>query len=178
VKNAINLAVGILLGLLLAWLLGFFDHGPPTAPAAVAGPAASTPASLAAATAKPILVTVATPRANVVMPTVAPVAAHGPDATPAKATSPAPAVSSIQQQGRVKAMTNNLRILSSAAQQYMLEKRVTTASYYDLVGTGTDNYIRSINPVMGEDYTGIMVNQTDTQVNIVAPDGTYVEFNL
>jgi hypothetical protein len=65
-----------------------------------------------------------------------------------------------------------------AAQQYMLDKGVTSASYYDLVGTGTDDYLRSINPVMGEDYTGFIINQADTQVLVVAPDGTTVTYNL
>ncbi len=84
----------------------------------------------------------------------------------------------VRKQAQSKAMINNLRILASSAQMYMLDKGVTKAAYTDLVGTGTDYYVRSIAPVMGEDYTGIVVHQTDTQVKLVAPDGTPVVFNL
>jgi len=77
-----------------------------------------------------------------------------------------------------KAMKNNLRQLGAAAQQYMGEKGVTSASYYDLVGPGIYNYIRNVEPVAGEDYTGIVVHQTDTQVEVIAPDGTSVTFDM
>jgi len=77
-----------------------------------------------------------------------------------------------------KSMKNNLRMLGSAAQQYMGEHRVREASYYDLVGSGTDNYIRSVTPVVGEDYTGIVVHETDTQVEVVAPGGTSVTWDM
>src|SRR6266851_5449369 len=74
-----------------------------------------------------------------------------------------PAFNKVRLQSRIKAVTNNLRQLASAAQQYMLDKGVTQAAYTDLVGTATDAYIRSISPVAGEDYsTGFSVAQTTT----------------
>ena len=77
-----------------------------------------------------------------------------------------PAFSKVRQQSRLKAVTNNLRQVSTAAQQYFLDKGVTTDAYTDLVGTGTDNYVRNISPVAGEDYTALVVNQTSTQISI------------
>jgi type IV pilus assembly protein PilA len=77
-----------------------------------------------------------------------------------------PAFSKVRSQSRIKAVTNNLRQISTAAQQYFLDKGVTTAGYTDLVGTGTDNYIRNVSPVAGESYSSLTVNQSDTQISI------------
>jgi type IV pilus assembly protein PilA len=74
----------------------------------------------------------------------------------------------VRQQSRMKAVTNNLRQISTAASQYMLNNGQTQAAFSDLIGTNTDNYVRSISPVAGEDYTGIVVVQTATQVSISA----------
>jgi len=173
VKNFLNLAAGVLLGLLVAWLLGLFRPGT-TAPTDLG----ATPISVSSAPARPVIVTVAATRSDVVMPAASAVPAHAPAAAPATASGPPVPANSVRQQSRVKAMTNNLRVIGSAAQQFMGEKGVTQASYYDLVGTDTDNYVRSVSPVMGEDYSGIIVSQTDTQVMVVAPDGTMVTFDF
>ena len=77
-----------------------------------------------------------------------------------------PAFSKVRQQSRLKAVTNNLRILSSSAQQFMGEKGVTQAAYTDLVGTGTYNYVRTVSSVAGEVYTGISIAQTATQISV------------
>jgi type IV pilus assembly protein PilA len=87
-----------------------------------------------------------------------------------------PAFSKVRQQSREKAVLNNLRQPSSAAQQYMLEKGVRSASYHDLVGTSTDNYLRNVAPVADEDYTGFHMNQSDTQITVSGSFGT-VTFN-
>jgi len=89
-----------------------------------------------------------------------------------------PAFSKVRQQSRLKAVTNNLRIVGSSAQQFMGEKGVTQAAYTDLVGTGTDNYVRNVSPVAGEDYSGITIAQTDTQVSISSVAFGTVTFNL
>ena len=179
-QNIFTIVAGILLGLLVAWLLGFFNPSAesaatPSSPVAAKPPAnpfiSSTPAqaqvhmAVAAPVLPPVPASQSTPPASS-LPNNA--------ATDAQMAS----MDQIRQQSRVKAMTNNLRQLATAASQYMLDKGVRSASYFDLVGTGTDNYIRSINPVMGEDYSGIMVNATDTQVMVVAPDGTMVIYNM
>ncbi|HTB63272.1 MAG TPA: hypothetical protein VK737_06750, partial [Opitutales bacterium] len=77
-----------------------------------------------------------------------------------------------------KAITNNLRLIASAAQTYMMDKGLTQASYNDVVGTTTDDYIRSLTPVVGEDYTGINIHIDTTEVAIVAPDGTMATYDL
>ena len=75
----------------------------------------------------------------------------------------------VRQQSRMKAVTNNLRQIATAAAQYMLNNGQTQAAYTDLIGTSTDNYIHGVAPVAGEDYTGITVLQTATQISISAP---------
>jgi tetratricopeptide (TPR) repeat protein len=98
----------------------------------------------------------------------------------AKATAAnAPADDSNQtspEQAQIKAVTNNLRQLTSAAQVYMLDKGVTEARYQDIVGTGTDDYIQSVTPVMGEDYTDFQMAESQTQVSVKTSDGTVVTF--
>ncbi len=74
----------------------------------------------------------------------------------------------VRQQSRMKAVTNNLRQIATAASQYMLNNGLTQAAYTDLIGTSTDDYVRSISPVAGEDYSSITVVQTATQVSITA----------
>jgi hypothetical protein len=75
-----------------------------------------------------------------------------------------------------RAITNNLRQLGSAAAQFMLDKGRTSASYYDLVGPGM--YIRSIEPVAGESYDTLVINQSDTYLEVTTSSGMTVRFNL
>ncbi len=177
-KDFPSIGAGIVLGLLIAWLAGLFAAPSTPAPAPSAAtapaPAASKPIVLAPASVKPAAPPVVAP------PTAAP--APVTPAAPSTSGSPSAAQQAqfdqVRQQSRIKAITNNLRQLSTAAQQYMLDKGVTAAGYYDLVGTDTDNYIRNVSPVMGEDYTSIYITQQDTQIMIVTPDGTMVTYNM
>ena len=89
-----------------------------------------------------------------------------------------PAFSKVRQQSRQKAVTNNLRQIAAAGQQYMLDKGVTQAAYTDLVGTGTDNYLHNVSPVSAEDYTALIVAQTTTQLSITSDGFGTVTFNL
>ncbi|MGA2052671.1 MAG: hypothetical protein ABSH19_05105, partial [Opitutales bacterium] len=89
-----------------------------------------------------------------------------------------PAFDKVRVQSREKAVTNNLRQLASAGQQYMLDKGVTSASYSDLVGTQTDKYIRSITPVAGENYDDTVIYQTTTQISVSSPSIGTVTYNL
>jgi type IV pilus assembly protein PilA len=89
-----------------------------------------------------------------------------------------PTFNKVRLESRVKTVTNNLRQVCSAAQQYMLDKGVVSCGESDLVGTNTDNYIRSISPVAGEDYTTILVQQTTSQVSISAITFGTVTYNL
>jgi len=89
-----------------------------------------------------------------------------------------PAFSKVRAQSRQKAVVNNLRQVATAASQYMLDKGVTQAGYTDLVGTNTDNYIRSISPVASEDYSSLTVVQTATQVSITSAAFGTVTYNM
>jgi type IV pilus assembly protein PilA len=89
-----------------------------------------------------------------------------------------PTFNKVRMESRMKTVTNNLRQMCSAGQQYMLDKGVTQAAYTDLVGTATDAYIRSISPAAGEDYTTITIAQTTTQVSISALTFGTVTYNL
>ena len=73
-----------------------------------------------------------------------------------------PAFQKVRATSQQKAITNNLRQIASAAQQYMLETGNTTVSVYDsLVGDG--NYISTVEKVAGEAYPS-EVAQTQTQI--------------
>ena len=86
-----------------------------------------------------------------------------------------PAFSKVRQQSRMKAVLNNLRQISGAAQQYMLDLGVSECGYTDLVGSSTDNLLHNVAPVAGEDYTSLTgIEQGTTQLTIssVALGGT------
>jgi type IV pilus assembly protein PilA len=89
-----------------------------------------------------------------------------------------PSFNKVRTQSRLKAVTNNLRQFASAAQEYMLDKGATQASYTDIVGTFTDAYIRTITPVAGENYTSLVVQQTSTQISLSSTAIGTVTFNL
>ena len=61
-----------------------------------------------------------------------------------------PAFQKVRETSQTKAITNNLRQLASAADQYFIENGVTVAAQTELVGT--DKYVKTLNPVAGETY--------------------------
>ena len=61
-----------------------------------------------------------------------------------------PAFKKVRDNSQTKAITNNLRQLASAADQYFLENGATSVSTAELVGT--DKYIKSVDQVAGETY--------------------------
>src|SRR6185295_1591475 len=68
-----------------------------------------------------------------------------------------PAFEKVCANSQETAITNNLRQLASAGQQYLLEAGKTSASYSDLVGDGPEKYIKRLRPVAGEDYTKVVI---------------------
>lgn len=73
-----------------------------------------------------------------------------------------PAFQKVRSTSQEKAITNNLRQISSAAQQYFLETGNTSATVYsDLVGENL--YIGTIDKVAGEAYP-TTINSTATQL--------------
>jgi type IV pilus assembly protein PilA len=89
-----------------------------------------------------------------------------------------PAFSKVRASARAKAITNNLRQIGSAAQQYMLEQGVSQVAETLLEGTQTNNYIRPIQIVNGEGYSGLSISSGTTQISTSENDGTVVTFNL
>lgn len=68
-----------------------------------------------------------------------------------------PAFEKVRTSSQEKAVTNNLRQLAAAADQYYLENGKRTATYNDLVGP--DKYIRALTPVAGENYRALRFEQ-------------------
>lgn len=64
-----------------------------------------------------------------------------------------PAFNKVREQSREKAITNNLRQIASAGQQYILETGSTHVGYPQLEG----EYFRTINPLDGENYRDLIV---------------------
>ena len=61
-----------------------------------------------------------------------------------------PAFQKVRQSSQDKAVLNNARQLSAAADQYFLENGVSTVASTNLVGA--TNYVKAINTVAGETY--------------------------
>ncbi|MFI5355149.1 MAG: prepilin-type N-terminal cleavage/methylation domain-containing protein [Desulfobaccales bacterium] len=61
-----------------------------------------------------------------------------------------PAFQKVRQSSQDKAVLNNARQLSAAADQYFLENGVSTVASGNLVGSS--NYVKAVNTVAGETY--------------------------
>lgn len=69
-----------------------------------------------------------------------------------------PAFQKVRASSQDKAVTNNLRQLSSAADQYFLEFGVSSVASSELVGTESSQYIKAIQTVARETYAAT-INQ-------------------
>lgn len=88
-----------------------------------------------------------------------------------------PAFQKVRASSQDKSVVNNLRQLSSAADQYFLEKGVTQVETDVLVGTDSTQYVRTFQTVAGETYvtpinqatpltaTGVAATRTVTFTN-------------
>jgi type IV pilus assembly protein PilA len=81
------------------------------------------------------------------------------------ATMAIPAFQRVTNASQDKAVLNNARQLSSAADQYFLESGVSTAAVSDLVGP--TQYIKSLNSIAGEAYPASYTQATTITVNSV-----------
>ena len=63
-----------------------------------------------------------------------------------------PAFQKVRTSSQDKAVTNNLRQLSAAADQYYLEFGVSSVATNWLVGTNSSNYVKAVNTVANEGY--------------------------
>lgn len=61
-----------------------------------------------------------------------------------------PAFQKVRQSSHDKAVLNNARQLSAAADQYFLENGVSTVASTNLIGS--DKYVKAVNTVAGETY--------------------------
>ncbi|MBI2514249.1 MAG: prepilin-type N-terminal cleavage/methylation domain-containing protein [Opitutae bacterium] len=77
-----------------------------------------------------------------------------------------PAFQKVRASSQDKAVTNNLRQISAAADQYFLEKGVSSASSADLVGTNSTQYIKNVSRVAGETYSDIVQGQAVTATGV------------
>jgi type IV pilus assembly protein PilA len=90
-----------------------------------------------------------------------------------------PAFNKVRFTSRYKAIVNNLRQVSSGAQQYMMEQGVSQVAETQIEGTNSYNYVRPIAPVNGETYSGFSgITGTTTQLSVSESDATVVTFNM
>jgi len=89
-----------------------------------------------------------------------------------------PAFNKVRYTSRYKAIVNNLRQISSGAQQYMLEQGASQVAETQLEGTASFNYVRPISVVNGEVYSGLLISSTTTQLSTSENDSTIVTFNM
>lgn len=87
-----------------------------------------------------------------------------------------PAFQKVRATSQNKAVTNNLRQLAGAAQQYMLETGSATAPYAQLVGSGL--YVTSLETVAGETYSTVSIDVNTTQISATKSDGTVVTYTF
>jgi len=69
-----------------------------------------------------------------------------------------PAFNRVRTTAQTNAITNNLRQIASAADQYFLDKGVTSVDVVNLLGTDATDYIKSLSIIAGETYPTV-VNQ-------------------
>jgi len=69
-----------------------------------------------------------------------------------------PAFQKVRASSQDKAVLNNLRQLSAAADQYFLEGGVSQVTSAELVGTASSQYIKQVQQVARETYT-VTINQ-------------------
>ena len=78
-----------------------------------------------------------------------------------------PAFQKVRASSQDKAVTNNLRQLSAAADQYFLEQGVSSVASTSLVGTNSSQYIKAVAAVAGETYsTTLLQGNAVTAANV------------
>ena len=84
-----------------------------------------------------------------------------------------PAFQKVRVASQDKAITNNLRQLAAAADQYYLENGVDSATYSKLVGP--DKYVKQLQPVAGENYRTLKFKQGQP-LRVRTGDGRVIEY--
>ncbi|MDQ8194880.1 hypothetical protein QEH59_10615 [Coraliomargarita sp. SDUM461004] len=86
-----------------------------------------------------------------------------------------PAFQKVRTTSQEKAVTNNLRQIAAAADQYFLENGKTSVNIKDLIGP--DKYLRSITPVAGESYEGMTI-EMDTDISVTLGNGKVITLDF
>lgn len=105
---------------------------------------------------------------------VAMIAVYNPVTIGALAAMAIPAFQKVRGSSQEKAVMNNLRQLSAAADQYYLEHGVQTVTYDALVGPESNKYIKRIVPVMGENYRQLRFRSGEP-LRLRLPNGKVIE---
>jgi type IV pilus assembly protein PilA len=86
-----------------------------------------------------------------------------------------PAFQKVRTTSQEKTITNNLRMLASAADQYFLENGVTSVKTSELLGP--NGYIRSFKPVADETYPEEINIQMD-EITATLPNGESISISF
>lgn len=84
-----------------------------------------------------------------------------------------PAFQKVRAASQEKVIVNNVRQLAAAADQYFLEHDTTVAGFRDLVGTNA--YISTLNPIVGESYPDRYLK--DGEIRVLQPNGTLLVYD-
>lgn len=74
-----------------------------------------------------------------------------------------PAFQKVRTESQKKAVTNNIRQLTAAADQYFLEHGTTSVAVADLVGR--ENYVKELKPAAGETYPETLTQGVQANVS-------------
>lgn len=88
-----------------------------------------------------------------------------------------PAFQKVRASSQDKAVLNNLRQLSAAADQYFLEYGVNSVSSSNLVGSGSSQYIKALQTVAGESYPTNLTQGIELTASGVASQRTITYAN-
>jgi type IV pilus assembly protein PilA len=81
-----------------------------------------------------------------------------------------PAFQKVRRASQDSAVTNNLRQLSGAANQFFLERGFSSVARDELVGQSSSQYIRALSAVAGESYPDVLIQ--GSAVTATAVSGT------
>ncbi|MEI6862041.1 MAG: prepilin-type N-terminal cleavage/methylation domain-containing protein [Verrucomicrobiota bacterium] len=71
-----------------------------------------------------------------------------------------PAFNKVRTSSQDKAVANNLRQISQAAEQYFTEKGLSSVTSADLVGSNSTQYVKTFATVANESYTATVLERT------------------
>lgn len=87
-----------------------------------------------------------------------------------------PAYQKVRANSQEKAIQNNLRMFHAAAQQYMLENAKSQVKYADIVGPG--KILEELKQVAGEDYSELVLKDSDVSISVTTSAGKEIRLDL